>query len=1435
MGNRFRSVNGRVERFFFFFFFFCGPDRKEKVLRIVLAARAQSPAVEMHRSLAMRDAPPDFNHSEVDSAFALVGSSLRVASVSELDTALLAARDDKSGLIVEGDHVYGGGGDRKGVVVVVYGNLGTPSLKSFHDALSKRRDVVYVLRHRPPPSAKRVRVPGFGVEMQLKSTEYKVVDDNAATPAPAPARSSSSSSSSQNEDQDFELEPVPKAEVAQLGVKIAQAIASASHPLEMLQRLSQNFPTECHLFRKQLVNESFVASIEKMQMRVQRGHTAVLVNGRHVPVENVNFFELITIVGQEIRRVSELAAVPGVDSKAVRSLSLRGSAQAAGGGGGGGGEAVVPYFDVRSAHLFWVNDIEHDALYRSWRKSLQGFLVQQWPGQPYLVGRNVFHIVFVMDLASPDALAALLPVWSVVGSMERGTLGAARLGIVPVGSSPHSIMLAKAWRVLVLEDPHHAMGLLEAALTALNSPSSKAVESVVENHLARVGLTLDLLMESEESYPGTQASNAWCASFGFPSPSVAPLHVFVNGKRVELDDASVPPLHAVARLTMEMTREVQMAVYQRRLQDSEDDIHGWWLQAHQAQRAFSAYGGASDVHTPYVALTKPHAWDGIQKHLHFVSTQCNPFCALNYVVVIDVGSRQGLGLAQSALDRLRTPAKEQANSIRMAFVWHSSCESDAVLSSQLEAALRAGKLDEASVLLEYALAGHSHPHVKITSEGQRLRDARTLEESLAFVSGLFGAALPSSRRNAVILNGRVFGLPHDGKFGPADFSVVEAHEWRTRAEAVSQIIYYGDESSKDPAEVSLATMLVCSVLGADETQGIIRYDMYELLHKTPPSSSTGVGDKEAKIVIDALLDPLSPAGKKFSSILLKILSAFRAEVNLWLNPVLTLSDLPLKQYYRYVASTELRFDSQGAIDHTLDNRALFEGLPTKTLFSMSLDVPDHWVVDAVAAPYDLDNLRIADVGGGASKIGALYELTHLLVEGNCKDVTKGANPQAAQVRGMQLKLASSSGSSESLVMEMGGYFQLKSTPGVWHLSLLGRSAQLFDIVKEEPVVVRSFSGFSRPLEVVRKSVEEMEPLLPPDLEADAKLQRYQKQRRNKNAAGGSATGEQGIFGSIFGGKKDGSGGDDGDDAGSLRLRTVAPSNATINVFSLASGHLYERFLSIMMYTARRVTKAPLKFWFLKQFLSPQFKRSLPALSAKYGFDFELVTYHWPRWLRHQTEKQRVIWGYKILFLDVLFPLDVERVIFVDADQIVREDLNTLHTLDLEGAPYAFTPFCSLPHNRRLETKGFRFWESGYWKDTLDGLPYHISALFVVDLKRFRQLAAGDALRGAYHQLSADPNSLANLDQDLPNVLQRQLPMFSLPEEWLWCGTWCTDESLAVAKSIDLCQNPMTKKSKLEMAKEIDPDWTKWDQELTLLRRSVDATYSKRDDEIISEL
>lgn len=125
---------------------------------------------------------------------------------------------------------------------------------------------------------------------------------------------------------------------------------------------------------------------------------------------------------------------------------------------------------------------------------------------------------------------------------------------------------------------------------------------------------------------------------------------------------------------------------------------------------------------------------------------------------------------------------------------------------------------------------------------------------------------------------------------------------------------------------------------------------------------------------------------------------------------------------------------------------------------------------------------------------------------------------------------------------------------------------------------------------------------------------------------------------------------------------------------------YERFLKIMILSVLKNTHRPVKFWFIKNYLSPQFKVNIaletispffsffsslfkeysaetpnacalwwhnqdviPHMAEEYGFDYELITYKWPTWLHKQKEKQRIIWAYKILFLDVIFPLSLEKV------------------------------------------------------------------------------------------------------------------------------------------------------------------------------------------------
>eukprot|EP00122_Pirum_gemmata_P007296 Pgem_evm1s6694 len=79
-------------------------------------------------------------------------------------------------------------------------------------------------------------------------------------------------------------------------------------------------------------------------------------------------------------------------------------------------------------------------------------------------------------------------------------------------------------------------------------------------------------------------------------------------------------------------------------------------------------------------------------------------------------------------------------------------------------------------------------------------------------------------------------------------------------------------------------------------------------------------------------------------------------------------------------------------------------------------------------------------------------------------------------------------------------------------------------------------------------------------------------------------------------------------------------------------------------------------------------------------------------------------------------------------------------------------------------------------------------------------------------------------------MQPQLEMFSLPQEWLWCETWCSDESKGKAKTIDLCNNPLTKEPKLKAATRIVPEWTDLDNEVTAMVDKISKLEKKQKQE-----
>ena len=540
----------------------------------------------------------------------------------------------------------------------------------------------------------------------------------------------------------------------------------------------------------------------------------------------------------------------------------------------------------------------------------------------------------------------------------------------------------------------------------------------------------------------------------------------------------------------------------------------------------------------------------------------------------------------------------------------------------------------------------------------------------------------------------------------------------------------------NPRASTVARMSPSTLSGLADWQHVIR---------RAATHETASGRTSFSHTVVAIVNPLSAEAQMLAPVLQFLVQSTQVDVTVVLNPQRKLSELPLKRFFRFLAQPKLAFSTAG---HLLETSKLtFTNLPAAPLLTLTLQTPASWMAQPVSSAHDLDNIHLEAAKSG---VRAVFELKHILVEGSCFNA-RSYRPAA----GVQLQLGYTSGriASDTIVMSNLGYFQLKSGPGAWNLQLRpGRSTSVFEIgevvgsdwvrgtsATPPTVVVKSFMGKFVSLYVQPLPGKEGVRLL--DISDDTTGAEPAAQPASQPAASGFWSRVSGIFGAAPAPAK----------PAEAHPVAIERSGETINIFSLASGHLYERFMKIMMLSVLAHTAHPVKFWFLENCMSPRFKQFLPLFAAKHGFEFELVQYNWPSWLNKQTEKHRTIWAYKILFLDVLFPLHVKKIIFVDADQVVRADLQELVDLDLEGAPYGYTPFC----DSRTEMDGFRFWKSGYWYNHLAGRKYHISALYVIDLVRFRQLAAGDQLREQYQVLSQDPNSLSNLDQDLPNFMIHQ--------------------------------------------------------------------------------
>lgn len=1377
--------------------------------------------------------------------------------------------------LFEFDHIFAGS-NGPNFVVVLYGALGTACFERLHSVLAeaaKQGLVKYVLRPVLPSGCEQaagrcgsvgtvnsVNLGGYGVELALKNMEYTAIDDSDIrkgefTDDPREDGSPEGEQAAVEEVDSLNkylLSPeivdlASSPELKDLGFQAVQKILGAPDPLRMMQDINQNLPKLVSWLANVHPNETIRSEILSNQRMIQAGKNLIAINGALINTDNVDIHSLIDLVQGELSIAVKLRQMK-IPSLYVRRLLQIPEPP----------EQNTVRVDFRSAEfVHYLNNLEEDSMYKRWPNNMNALLMPVFPGQLRYVRKNLYHAVYVVDPASGSGLRTIDSMMNNYQSsvpmrfglifvapkvLRRIELNLPADDALQEGEKDASSLAIQAFQYL---KEHLSVQAAFEFLQNLASDYEYAAEMEGVSHKDVRGAFLEILKQHGNS--GSEVLKEMQGSSYYREvPYKNSLHAYKLGvSRLHpcllmnglIYDESQVEHGALLAMQDELPR-IQEGVYYGTI-NSRTDVLNKFLSDGSFPRFNPQIAGPASKEAKYVSLaehiaTKHVALSQLQ-YLHSPGTEdevkpITHWLALNLmkasgwnllreaVHYLSVGSSKGrVAILHNVEGNSSTSVKNTAVTILFAVTTSPSRRTKIVpflerfLASKSLQRSVAGEPDEEELVkeaLDIALeTGFNAEYLQaFLADPSRIESARKqMSEEGVLLATLFGLQ-PMS--DAVITNGKAF-VQESGKYFLADdFGLLEYVEYEKRVKPVELIVSEVEWSTVEPDELTsdfLSTVIlaISSSIGARSRSS--ESARFELLRGEYCAIVKDVSDTD--IHVDAVIDPLSSSGQKLTPLLFLLQEWFNPSMRILLNPVERLTDLPLKNFYHYVAPVKENYMADGG-QLTEGPLGHFLNMPPTRTLTMNLDVPEPWLVEPVIAIHDLDNIILQKLSG--KTMTAVFELEALVVTGQCYE--NGEPP-----RGLQLLLGTRFAPHmvDTIVMANLGYWQLKAAPGVMTLKLApGKSTELYTLKGpgegtevgpiSKQLVIQSLRGAVVRLEVVKRKGKEGQKILDADDDLDGDLEDEARPKKKGKSKAGLLKWATNFIGM---GKES-----DVHAAGpgvvSLGGQRIQRRGETINIFSIASGHLYERFLKIMMLSVLKNTRRPVKFWFIKNYLSPQFKDVIPHMAEWYGFEYDLVTYKWPSWLHKQTEKQRLIWAYKILFLDVIFPLSLKKVIFVDADQIVRTDMGELYDMDIDGRPLAYTPFCD--NNREMD--GYRFWNQGFWKDHLRGRPYHISALYVVDLARFRQSAAGDKLRVFYESLSRDPNSLSNLDQDLPNYAQHTVPIFSLPQQWLWCESWCGNATKAQAKTIDLCNNPMTKEPKLEGARRIVDEWPALDEE-----------------------
>lgn len=424
------------------------PINLQPLLKFSLSLRSYSPTIEMFNQIAINylltksseercDVFVEISHAENDADDGRLICDLqsikdKINDLLESDTSKLIQPN-----LFKIDHVYSKLSSNS-ISVILYGDF---TSKNFHPIfdylkqLAKKEKISLYLRHfvrTEPEAAEKVSLSGYGVELQIKSTEYKAQDDTKVKGEESHLTKKLMQEADRkvNEIGGFMINKLKERypdkaenldkfqnhltelskeiatlkiwELQELSLQVARKVLGApkEEQLVLLREIIQNFPTHAKSLVKIHVEDEIKREIEKNQryfmqyLNIGTGDTSLFINGMFFDLDSVDIFTLVEYLKHEIRLVEGLTHVLGANEKELMNKLIRLDVN---------DEKSNYLIDIRDSAIIYINDIENDKIYRNWPSSIQDLLRPTYPGMLRNVRKNLYHLVLIVDPSKKES------------------------------------------------------------------------------------------------------------------------------------------------------------------------------------------------------------------------------------------------------------------------------------------------------------------------------------------------------------------------------------------------------------------------------------------------------------------------------------------------------------------------------------------------------------------------------------------------------------------------------------------------------------------------------------------------------------------------------------------------------------------------------------------------------------------------------------------------------------------------------------------------------------------------------------------------------------------------------------------------------------------------------------------------------------------------